>query len=226
MNFTAYHAKYIAHELTKRSASDSIQKLASTLVDAQVDLNPHQVEAALFAFRNFIKQSFQKGYTIAKGELRRPFMVVDENGRSFDLVRQIDGVRSKQVKERLKGCELPTEKKAINDIRRRQNSKQLEEIQEKALDKIARQKQQSEFIERLNGNRNQKRSDFCNNSDQITEPIELGKKKLMLERERQMQKLIEQKMNLLQETERERHIRELKEQLEKARENRKQQLNL
>jgi ERCC4-related helicase len=29
-----------------------MQKLASTLVDAQVDLNPHQVEAALFAFRS------------------------------------------------------------------------------------------------------------------------------------------------------------------------------
>ena len=31
-------------------SSDSVDLLASTLVDAQVDLNPHQVEAALFAF--------------------------------------------------------------------------------------------------------------------------------------------------------------------------------
>lgn len=52
MNFTPYHAKYFAYELTKRSSSDSIQKLAATLLDAQVDLNPHQVEAALFAFRS------------------------------------------------------------------------------------------------------------------------------------------------------------------------------
>ena len=52
MNLTPFHAKYIAYELTKRSSSDSIQKLATTLVDAQVDLNPHQVEAALFAFRS------------------------------------------------------------------------------------------------------------------------------------------------------------------------------
>lgn len=51
-SITSYHAKYFAHELTLRSPSDSIQKLASTLVDAQVDLNPHQVEAALFAFRS------------------------------------------------------------------------------------------------------------------------------------------------------------------------------
>src|ERR1700742_3557884 len=49
---TAYHAKYFAYELTKRCASDSMEKLAASLVDAQVDANPHQVEAALFAFRS------------------------------------------------------------------------------------------------------------------------------------------------------------------------------
>lgn len=49
---TPYHAKYYAHELTKRCAADSMEKLAGTLVDAQVDLNPHQVEAALFAFNS------------------------------------------------------------------------------------------------------------------------------------------------------------------------------
>jgi len=49
---TDYHAKYIAHELTKRCASDSMEKLAGAFVDARVDLNPHQVEAALFAFKS------------------------------------------------------------------------------------------------------------------------------------------------------------------------------
>lgn len=52
MMLTDYHAKYFAHELTKRCPSDSPEKLAGALVDAQVDLNPHQVEAALFAFRS------------------------------------------------------------------------------------------------------------------------------------------------------------------------------
>ena len=47
---TVYHAKYFAHELTKRCASDSVEKLASALSNAQVDLNPHQIDAALFAF--------------------------------------------------------------------------------------------------------------------------------------------------------------------------------
>ncbi|EON77572.1 Type III restriction-modification system methylation subunit [Lunatimonas lonarensis] len=49
---TPYHAKYFAFELIKQVASDSVEKLASTLLDAQVDFNPHQVEAALFAFRS------------------------------------------------------------------------------------------------------------------------------------------------------------------------------
>src|SRR5262245_13669478 len=52
MHLTDYHAKYFARELTKRCASDSREKLAGTLVDAQVHLNPHQVEAALFAFKS------------------------------------------------------------------------------------------------------------------------------------------------------------------------------
>lgn len=58
---TDYHAKYFAHELTKRCASDSVEKLAAVLADAQVDLNPHQVEAALFAFRS----PFSKGAILA-----------------------------------------------------------------------------------------------------------------------------------------------------------------
>lgn len=49
---TAYHAKFLAHELTKRCPPDSVEKLAGALVDAQVDLNPHQVDAALFAFQS------------------------------------------------------------------------------------------------------------------------------------------------------------------------------
>ena len=52
MSLTPYHARYFANELTKRSSSASIDSLTSALADAQVDLNPHQVEAALFAFRS------------------------------------------------------------------------------------------------------------------------------------------------------------------------------
>ena len=58
---TEYHAKLFAHELSRRHSAGDSEKLASTLLDAQVDLNPHQVEAALFAF----KSPFSKGAILA-----------------------------------------------------------------------------------------------------------------------------------------------------------------
>jgi len=49
---TDYHTKLYAHELRRRHSAGDSEKLAGALFDAQVDLNPHQVEAALFAFRS------------------------------------------------------------------------------------------------------------------------------------------------------------------------------
>jgi superfamily II DNA or RNA helicase len=48
---TPYHAKYFAHELTRQGGS-GVERLSRSLFDACVDLNPHQIEAALFAFRS------------------------------------------------------------------------------------------------------------------------------------------------------------------------------
>src|SRR5437762_946284 len=49
---TEYHAKLFAHELGRRRSVGDAEKLAGALLDAQVDLNPHQIEAALFAFKS------------------------------------------------------------------------------------------------------------------------------------------------------------------------------
>lgn len=49
---TTYQAKYLANFLTRRLPANDINKLTASLQDAQVDLTPHQVEAALFAFKS------------------------------------------------------------------------------------------------------------------------------------------------------------------------------
>lgn len=49
---TPYHAKLFAHDLLRIRPSGDVGKLAASLQDAQVDLNPHQVDAALFAFQS------------------------------------------------------------------------------------------------------------------------------------------------------------------------------
>jgi hypothetical protein len=41
---TDFHAKYFAYELGRRCSSDSVEKLTAVLADAQVDLNPQQIE--------------------------------------------------------------------------------------------------------------------------------------------------------------------------------------
>lgn len=51
MRLTDYHAKYFAHDLTRR-ASSGLDRLSMSLFDATVDLNPHQIEAALFALHS------------------------------------------------------------------------------------------------------------------------------------------------------------------------------
>jgi SNF2-related domain/Helicase conserved C-terminal domain len=51
-SLTPYHAKYFAYDLTRQLPANDISKLTASLQDAQVDLNPHQVEAALFAFKS------------------------------------------------------------------------------------------------------------------------------------------------------------------------------
>jgi SNF2 family DNA or RNA helicase len=60
MSLTPYHAKYFAHDLTRRAAG-GIDRLSMSLFDAAVDLNPHQIEAALFA----LKSPLSKGVILA-----------------------------------------------------------------------------------------------------------------------------------------------------------------
>lgn len=52
MRITPYHAKFFAHFLTRRLPANNLDKLTASLHDAQVDLTPHQIDAALFAFKS------------------------------------------------------------------------------------------------------------------------------------------------------------------------------
>ncbi len=58
---TDHQAKLMALELLRRHPVGEAARIGSALMDAQVDLNPHQVDAALFAFRS----PFSKGVILA-----------------------------------------------------------------------------------------------------------------------------------------------------------------
>lgn len=60
MNLTPYQAKYFANDLTRRAVG-GMDRLSMSLFDASVDLNPHQIDAALFA----LKSPLSKGVLLA-----------------------------------------------------------------------------------------------------------------------------------------------------------------
>jgi SNF2 family DNA or RNA helicase len=49
---TQFHSKYFAHALTLKRTSGDIKSLTRSIANARVDLNSHQVHAALCALRS------------------------------------------------------------------------------------------------------------------------------------------------------------------------------
>jgi len=76
---TDYHAKYFAHELVKRSPSNSYEKLTNTILDAKVDLNPHQVEAALFAFKSPLGKGALLADEVGLGKTIEAGIIISQN---------------------------------------------------------------------------------------------------------------------------------------------------
>ena len=57
MQLTPCQAKYIAHDLTLQHAGGDLQRLSQALFNASVDLNPHQIDAAIFALHSPLSKS-------------------------------------------------------------------------------------------------------------------------------------------------------------------------
>jgi adenine-specific DNA-methyltransferase len=68
--------------------ADITDMLATTLVDAQVDLNPHQVEAALFAFRSPLSKGVILADEVGLGKTIEAGLVIAQRWR---LQKVIDG---------------------------------------------------------------------------------------------------------------------------------------
>lgn len=78
MAITDYHAMVLGHQLTGRSASKGVDKLAGTLAGAQVHLNPHQIDAALFAFQNPLSQGVLLADEVGLGKTIEAGLVISQ----------------------------------------------------------------------------------------------------------------------------------------------------
>ena len=61
ISITNFHAKYYALELLQKRSSSSDGRITNALSNSCLEINPHQVEAALFAF----KSPLSKGVLLA-----------------------------------------------------------------------------------------------------------------------------------------------------------------
>ncbi|MDA1044412.1 MAG: SNF2-related protein, partial [Verrucomicrobia bacterium] len=131
---TNFHAKYYAHDLTRRAAA-GLDRLSMSLFDAAVDLNPHQIEAALFALQSplskgvILADEVGLGKTIEAGivlcqcwaERKRKLLVIGpasirkqwalELGEKFNLPAYV--LDANGYRESLKAGRSPLNEKAV-----------------------------------------------------------------------------------------------------------------
>ena len=116
-----YQAKLMAYQLTRKYFADDPKKMVKILQDAKVDLNPHQVDAALFAF----KSPFSKGAILADevglGKTIEAGLVISQNwaeNKKKILIIVPSSLRKQWNAELLEKFYLPSvimESKSFND---------------------------------------------------------------------------------------------------------------
>ena len=101
---TDYNAKYLAYELTKKSSSNSIEKFIHVLSDAKVEPKPHQIEAALFAFKSPLSKGAMLADEVGLGKTIEAGIVISqkwaENKRKMLII--VPATLRKQWYEELK----------------------------------------------------------------------------------------------------------------------------
>ncbi len=87
---TNYHAKLFAHELSLLQAGDSVNRLSQAMFDACIDLNPHQINAAIFALKNPLSKGCILADEVGLGKTIEAGLVLSqlwaEGKRSFLII--------------------------------------------------------------------------------------------------------------------------------------------
>ena len=102
MSLTEYQAAYFAHELSRRYSLSDSEKLAPALADAQVDLNPHQLDAALFAFQSPLSKGCILADEVGLGKTIEAGLVIAQ--KWSERKRQVDFASSTYALERMMCC--------------------------------------------------------------------------------------------------------------------------
>jgi superfamily II DNA/RNA helicase len=132
-NITDYHAKYFAFELTRQRRGGDVSRLSNSLFDASVDLNPHQIDAALFALQNPLVKGVVLADEVGLGKTIEAALVMAqywaERKRNIVVICPA-ALRKQWANELAEKFHLPTQvldKKTWNDLRKSGVSNPLSE---------------------------------------------------------------------------------------------------
>ncbi len=113
---TDYQAKYIAHDLTRRRSSDSTERPAVAVAGAQVDVNPHQVDAALFAFASPLSKGALLADEVGLGKTIEAGLVISQRwaeGRRRTIVIVPANLRKQWLQELAEKFFIPSWKRDV-----------------------------------------------------------------------------------------------------------------
>ena len=119
---TPFHSTYWANELTLRGATGSIESLSRSIAGARVDLNPHQVDAALFALRSPLTRGVLLADEVGLGKTIEAGIVIGQRWaeRKRRILLIVPATLRKQWQQELESkFYLPTailDSKVFNDL--------------------------------------------------------------------------------------------------------------
>lgn len=109
---TFFHSKYIGHTLRRRGASGDTSRIAAAVAGAHVDLNPHQVDAALFALRSPLSRGVLLADEVGLGKTIEAGLVIAQRwaeGRRRILIIVPSNLRRQWHQELAEKFFLPAE---------------------------------------------------------------------------------------------------------------------
>ena len=106
---TPYHARYFAHELTRHYRGSGV---GTALFNACVKLNPHQVDAALFALRNPLSSGVVLADEVGLGKTIEAGLVLCQMWA--ERRRRLSSQSSKTVESRAYGKIQPLKRSGIS----------------------------------------------------------------------------------------------------------------
>lgn len=121
---TAFHAKYWAHSLCLDRPTTHVDGLSKSLANARVHLNPHQIDAALFAFRSPYSRGVLLADEVGLGKTIEAGLVISQKWaeRRRHIILIVPATLRKQWQMELSSkFHLPSfilETKSFNDMRK------------------------------------------------------------------------------------------------------------